>query len=151
MELELGVLHFISEINCNDKQLFARQSSLKEMKLYDSLSFTVRANKAVLKKKKMISLGCRSQWKACWHWQPRCILVAAVRRAPAARRQRCAPRCGGTTELWVVGQRRLALTAVGTERSTAAQISSVSPLFFFFEGFNASKSWPLQVCSPSRG
>lgn len=27
----------------------------------------------------------------------------------------------GTTELWAVGQRRLALTAVGTERSTAAQ------------------------------
>lgn len=57
MELELGVLHFISEINCNDKQLLARQSSLKEMKLYDSLSFTVRANKAVFKKKKKKKLS----------------------------------------------------------------------------------------------
>lgn len=79
------------------------------MKLYGS--FALRANKALL------LLGCfRSQWGACWHWQPRCILVAAVRRAPAAGRRRSASRPRRTTELRVAGRRQLTVTAVGTEQ-----------------------------------
>lgn len=54
----------------------------------------------------------------------RCSPLGACRRLAAL----CSP-LWGTTELWAVGQRRLALTAVGTERSTAAQ--NIVPLRFY--------------------
>lgn len=68
------------------------------------------------------------------------MLEAVVRRPPAARRRRCARCCGGLQSSGP-GQRRLALTAVGTERSTAAQISS--GFFFFFTGLTLPK---VDIC-----
>lgn len=54
----------------------------------------------------------------------RCSPLGACRRLAAL----CSP-LWGTTELRAVGQRRLALTAVGTERSTATQ--NIVPLLFY--------------------